>query len=124
MALGIADQLLRNHIKHGKAVFDYGAELLFQPLTNYIGKRVAVERLRTAVATVLQILLRAVYLRRESPFRERAYAILYLVRYLIRICYDYLACLFFSEIRKFREHLVCCSHIEPDIGIRIRKFHA
>lgn len=67
LTLAEPHQLLRDHVKHRKAVLDYGGQLLVKPRTDYLRYGLSVLFLGIFVADPLKILLRPVHVRVNVP---------------------------------------------------------
>ena len=124
MTLAEPNQLLRNHIKHGKTVADNGVQLLGKTLFHKVGKRIAVEALGARPTDILQILLRALHVGSIGALGDGAHVRIDHIGNEIAVGNDHLVSFFLAEIAEFLQHLFCGTVVKPDIAIGILELHA
>ena len=120
LTLAVPNELLRDHIENGKAVLDDRGQLLVQTLRNHVGERITVHRFCSLPANALEILLRAVHVRRKGSLREGTdIFVINPIGDHVGVLHDHLVRLFLAEIRKFLEHFLGRTVIEVNIAVGV-----
>ena len=121
--LGVFNELLRDDIQHGEAVFDDGTQFLFEAFRNVLRRIVTVDPVHTIPAQTCQFFIGAVDMRRERTLRDR-------LETLDKICdtvgvfHDDLIRRFITEISELRKHLLGRAEIQRRLSVGVRKAHS
>ena len=121
-ALGVCNKLNRDHIEHGKSVFDYGIELSLKSLFNELGQGIAVPLVRPLPAAFGKLYVSAGNVGLISALGNGTHVVAH-IRYHIRVGDNNLFCDILTEIRELVEHLLSGTQIDGSRLICIRELH-